>query len=138
MADGKVQNMGQYNFKVRPLPMPTAFLTVTDAKGNAEKFEGGGRALPKAILLNTDGIKVAIDDGLLNIPFTVLRYEVTITDNMGMDVKEISQNASFTENQKRLMRGLARGKRVLIRGIVARGPDGAERTLNSPLEIIIN
>jgi hypothetical protein len=118
--------------------MPTAFLMVTDAKGNPEKFEGGGRALAKAILLNTEGIRVAIDDGLLNIPFTVLRYEVTITDNIGMDVKEIAQGAAFTERQKTMMRGLARGKRVLIRGIVARGPDGSERTLNAPLEIIIN
>ncbi|GHT68867.1 gliding motility protein GldM [Bacteroidia bacterium] len=137
-ADGRVQEMGKNNFKVRPLPMPTAFLMVADAKGNPEKFEGGGRALARAILLNTEGIRVAIDDGLLNIPFTVLRYEVTITDNMGMDVKEIAQGAAFTERQKTMMRGLQRGKRVLIRGIVARGPDGSERTLNSPLEIIIN
>jgi len=138
-ADGRVQEMGKNNFKVRPLPMPTAFLMVTDAKGNLEKFEGGGRALVKATLLNTDKINVAIDDGLLNIPFPdVLRFEVTVTDNMGMDVKEISQSASFTERQKTLMRGLARGKRVLIRGIVVRGPDGIERNLNAPLEIIVN
>jgi gliding motility-associated protein GldM len=137
-ADGRVQEMGKNNFKVRPLPMPTAFLMITDAKGNPEKFEGGGRALAKAILLNTEGIRVAIDDGLLNIPFTVLRFEVTITDNMGMDVKEVAQGSSFTERQKTMMRGLQRGKRILIRGIAARGPDGSERTLNSPLEIIIN
>ncbi|MDR1609901.1 MAG: gliding motility protein GldM [Candidatus Symbiothrix sp.] len=137
-TDGRVQEMGKNNFKVRPLPMPTAFLMITDAKGNPEKFEGGGRALAKAILLNTEGIRVAIDDGLLNLSFEVLRFEVTITDNMGMDVKEIAQGPSFTEQQKTMMRGLQRGKRILIRGIVARGPDGSERTLNSPLEIIIN
>jgi gliding motility-associated protein GldM len=138
MADGRVVEMGKNSFNVKPLPMPTAFLMITDAKGNIQKFEGGGRALDRAILLNTDGITVAIDDGLLNIPFTVLRYEVTITDNMGMDVKEIAQGAAFTDRQKTMMRGLSRGKRILIRGIVARGPDGSERTLNAPLEIIIN
>ena len=137
MTDGRVTEMKK-TFKVRPLPRPTAFLMVADAKGNPEKFEGGGRALPKATLLNTPGINVAIDDGLLNIPFTVLRFEVVVTDNMGMDSKEFSQSASFTEGQKTMMRGLPRGKRVLIRGIVARGPDGSERALNSPLEIIIN
>lgn len=136
-ADNRVQEMAKNTFKVRPLPRPTAFLMVTDAKGNLEKFEGG-RALTKSILLNTDRIHVAIDDGLLNIPFEVLRFEVTVTDNLGMDVKELSQGASFTERQKGLIQGQLRGKRVLIRGIVARGPDRSERALSSPIEIIIN
>jgi len=137
MTDGRVTEMKK-TFKVRPLPMPTAFLMVADAKGNPEKFEGGGRALAKATLLNTPKINVAIDDGLLNIPFTVLSFQVVITDNMGMDAKEVSQSAAFTDGQKTMIRGLARGKRVLIRGIVARGPDGSEKALNAPLEIIIN
>jgi len=136
-ADGRIQEMGKNTFKVRPLPMPTAFLMVADAKGNPQKFEGG--ALPKPTLLNTPRISVAIDDGLLNIPFTpVLRYEVVVTDNLGMDVKQVAQSAEFTEAQKTMIRGVQRGKRVLIRGIVARGPDGSERALNAPLEIIIN
>jgi gliding motility-associated protein GldM len=135
-ADGRVQEMGKNNFKVRNLPTPGTYLMIPDAKGNLEKFEGG--YISKATLLNVDGIKVGIDDGLLNIGFTVLRFETTITDNLGMDVKEISQSADFTDRQKTLLRGIARGKRVLIRGIVARGPDGVERNLRTPLEILIN
>jgi hypothetical protein len=55
-----------------------------------------------------------------------------------MDVRETSQGAHFTDRQKTQIRGVARGKRVLIRGIVARGPDGVERNLRSPLEVLIN
>ncbi|MDR0613687.1 MAG: gliding motility protein GldM [Dysgonamonadaceae bacterium] len=136
MADGRVQEMGKNNFKVRPLPTPGTWLMIPDAKGNLEKFEGG--YIDKATLLNVDGIRVGIDDGLLNIPFTVMRFETTITDNLGMDVREISQGAAFTDRQKAQIRGVSRGKRVLIRGIVARGPDGLERNLRAPLEILIN
>jgi gliding motility-associated protein GldM len=136
MADGRVQEMGKNNFKVRPLPTPSTYLMIPDAKGNLEKFEGG--FIAKATLLNVEGIKVGIDDGLLNIPFTVLRFETTVTDNLGMDVRETSQGANFTDRQKTQIRGVARGKRVLIRGIVAKGPDGLERNLRAPLEILIN
>ncbi|MDR0769338.1 MAG: gliding motility protein GldM [Dysgonamonadaceae bacterium] len=135
-ADGRLQEMGKSNFKVRPLPTPSTYLMVADAKGNLAKFEGG--FIGKAALLNVDGIKVGIDDGLLNIPFTVLHFETTVIDNLGMDVRETAQGADFTERQKTQIRGVARGKRVLIRGIVARGPDGVERNLRAPLEIMIN
>jgi gliding motility-associated protein GldM len=136
MADGRVQEMGKSNFKVRPLPTPSTYIMIPDAKGNLEKFEGG--YIAKATLLNVGGIRVGIDDGLLNIPFTVIRFETTVTDNLGMDVREASQSANFTDRQKTQIRGVARGKRVLIRGIVARGPDGIERNLRAPLEILVN
>jgi gliding motility-associated protein GldM len=136
MADGKIQDMTKNTFKVKSLPTPSIFLMTTDAKGNPEKFEGG--ALGKSTLLGLNGITVAIDDGLLNIPFTVLRFETTVTDKMGYDAKEVANNARFTHNQKAIMRDLARVKRLLIRSVVARGPDGSERTLKAPLEIIVN
>jgi gliding motility-associated protein GldM len=136
MPDGKIQEMVKNTFKVKSLPTPSIFLMITDAKGNPEKFEGG--ALGKSTLLGINEIVVAIDDGLLNIPFTVLRFETTVTDKMGYDAKEVANNARFTDNQKAMMRDLARGKRILIRSVVARGPDGSERTLKAPLEIIVN
>jgi gliding motility-associated protein GldM len=136
IADGRTQEMAKSTFRVKTLPNPATFLTIKDAKGNIEKFEGG--ALGKAALLDVDRITVAIDDGILNIPFDVLRFETTVTDAMGYDVKETATGSSFTDKQKTMIRNLARGKRLLIRGVVAKGPDGIERTLKAPLEIIIN
>jgi len=134
MADGKIQEMGKQSFKVRVLPDPKPFLTI---EGKTLPFDGG--PLSKAELTTVNVAEAAIDDGILKMPFTVLRFDVSTTDNMGITVREASDGARFSERQKALIRGLPRGKTVLIRSIVTRGPDGIERPpLKSPLEIIIN
>jgi len=133
MPDGHTQEMAKNNFRVRPLPDPKPYLTV---EGNALPFDGG--ALSKAALMNVNVAEAAIDDGILKISFTVLRFEVLTTNSMGMTIREVSNGAQFSDRQKTLIRGLGRGTVVYIRGMVARGPDGIERTLKSPLEIIIN
>jgi len=133
MADGRTQEMAKNNFRVRPLPDPKPYLTI---EGNPLPFDGG--PLSKAALVNVNVAEAAIDDGILKMPFTVLRFEVSTTDNMGVTVRELSEGERFSDRQKALIRGLARGKTVLIRSMVTRGPDGLERTLKSPLEIIIN
>ncbi|MCL1938320.1 MAG: gliding motility protein GldM [Candidatus Azobacteroides sp.] len=136
MSDGRSLPMGRKSFRVRALPDPSAYLTVSDPAGNSIKFDGG--PLSKAALTNADVVKAAIDDGILNIPFTVVRFELSTTDGLGMTIKEISDGGRFSERQKNLIRQLARGKTALVRSIAVRGPDGTERTLKAPLEIIIN
>ncbi|GHT50232.1 gliding motility protein GldM [Bacteroidia bacterium] len=129
------QEMAKNTFKVRPLPPPTAYLMVAGADGNRTQFKGG--TLPKAQLLNTPFLSAAIDDGILNIPFTVLGFETTRFDSMGFAIKEISSGANFTDRQKALIRSMSKGQTLLIRAISTRGPDGVTQTLKSPLEIII-
>ena len=133
MADGRLQEMGKNTFRVRPLPDPTPKLTIP---GEALPFKGG--ALSKAALMGVNVAEAAIDDGILNVPFTVLKFNVSSTNNMGVTVSEVSDGANFSSAQKALLSNLGRGKTVLIRAMVVRGPDGMERTLKSPLEIIIN
>ncbi|MCC8146707.1 MAG: gliding motility protein GldM [Bacteroidales bacterium] len=137
MAGGRVQEMAKNTFRVRQLPDPTAYINVTDPNGNEVRFKGG-RPLSKAALANVNVLSAAIDDGILDIPFTVIRFELSTTDSMGLTIRESSDGARFSDRQKNMIRGLVRGKTVLIRGIVTRGPDGLERILNAPLEIIIN
>jgi gliding motility-associated protein GldM len=136
MNDGRSLQMGRKSFRVRSLPDPSTYLTVADPNGNQIKFDGG--PLSKAALANIEVAKAAIDDGILNIPFTVSRFELTSTDGMGLTITEISDGSRFSERQKAMIRGFARGKRAYIRGVAARGPDGVERILKAPLEIIIN
>jgi gliding motility-associated protein GldM len=137
MNDGRISEMGRKPFRVRPLPPPNAYLTITDPNGNPIKFDGGA-PLSKMALINANVVKAAIDDGILNIPFTVLRFEVSTTDALGNTIRQTSDGARFSDSQKTLIRGLNRGKTVLIRSITTRGPDGVEQVLRSPLEIIIN
>jgi len=136
MSDGRSQEMGKSTFRVRALPPPTAYLTVNDQNGNPIKFEGG--PLSKAALMAVDVTKAAIDDGILNIPFSVLRFELSHTGQMDVTVREPSNGNQFSQRQKDMIRGFSRGKSFYIRGIVTRGPDGIEQTLKSPIEIIIN
>jgi len=136
LSSGQAQTMGSQTFRVRPLPDPIAFLSVTNADGNKSRFRGG--PLAKAGLMATETLSAAIDDGILDIPFNVLRFDVSTTDGMGITQRETSDGARFSQRQKDLIRSANRGKTVLITRIVTRGPDGAERTLQNPIEIIIN
>jgi gliding motility-associated protein GldM len=135
-AEGRSQEMVKGTFRVRALPDPSAYVTITDTNGNAIKFEGG--PLSKTALLNVETLKAAIDDGLLNIGFTVLRFEIMMFDSMGLANREPSDGAKFSARQKEMIRGLSRGKTIFIRNIETRGPDGVTRTLKSPMEIMIN
>ena len=134
-SEGRMQEMGKFTFRVRKLPDPTAFIAYAAEGGGEEHFTGG--SLSKQILMNTEGIGAAIDDGLLNIAFRVNSFEIVFFDAMGNAVPYQSNGAKFSDQQKAQMRGLARNKRFYIREIHATGPDGVERTLNGVMEVII-
>ena len=130
-VNGRPQQMGSFTFKVRKLPDPTAYITIGNDRSR------GGR-IAKAAILGAPGIGAAIDDGLLDIPFRVLGFEAVFFDTMGNARPENSAGASFTEAQRNLIRSLRRGQRFYISRIRAVGPDGIERTLPNPVEVIIN
>ena len=134
--DGRTQTMGSQTFRVRPLPDPIAFLNIPDNDGNMRRWRGGARA--KAQLLNVEVLNAAIDDGILDITFNVLRFDMVTTDNRGISVRESSDGNRFSNRQKELIRSAARGKALYISNIVTKGPDGVENTLQNPIEIIIN
>lgn len=129
--EGRNQVMGKFNYRVRKLPDPTAYIPAGDSH-----FMGG--KISKQQLMAANGIGAAIDDGLLNIPFSVKGFETVFFDNLGNAVPEVSGGANFTDRQKNMMRGLSRGKRFFITKIRAQGPDGIERTLNGAIEVIVN
>jgi len=128
---GRVQEMGKFTFRVRKLPDPTAYIPVGD-----DHVMGG--KISKQNLMAMTNLGAAIDDGLLNIPFSVRGFEMVFYDNMGNAVPEIAQSSEFTLRQKNMIRQLNRGKRFYITKIRAVGPDGIERTLNGAMEVIVN
>ena len=130
-TEGRVQEMGKFTFRVRKLPDPTAYIPVGD-----DHVMGG--KIAKQSLMAMTNLGAAIDDGLLNIPFTVKGFEMVFYDNMGNAVPEIAQTSEFTLRQKNMIRQLSRGKRFYISKIRAVGPDGIERTLNGAMEVIEN
>lgn len=135
--DGRTQVMGDYTYRVRQLPDPSPFIEYKDAQGNPKRYRGGS-GFSKAMLMKSEGIVAAIDDGLLDINFRVLSFETTFYDNMGNAVPEVSAGANFSSRQKDTFRRLSRGKRFYISRVRAVGPDGVERVLPTSLEVIVN
>ena len=129
-ANGKSRQMGKFTFHVRKLPDPAAYITV-----GTDRFRGGG--LAKASLMGANGIKAAIDDGILDIQFKVVSFETVFFDNMGNAVPMASAGGSFSERQRDTFRKLSRGKRFYISRITAVGPDGITRKLNGSMEVIV-
>ncbi len=130
LQSGNAKTMGQYTFHVRKLPDPTPYIQIGD-----NRFRTGG--LAKASLMNINGIKAAIDDGLLDIPFKVLGFETVFYDNMGNAVPMVSNGDSFSQRQRETIRTLSRNRRFYITRITAIGPDGIKISLPSAMEIIV-
>ncbi len=134
--DGRRVTMASTTFRVRKLPDPTPFIAYKDANGNVEHYRGS-KPFKKALLLAAEGLEAAIDDGLLDTPFTVESFETVFFDSSGNAMPEVSQGASFSPRQKQQFQRLSRGKRFYISKVRAKGPDGISRDL-SPMEVIIN
>ena len=130
LQTGTARQVGQFTFKVRKLPDPTPYIQIGD-----NRFRTGG--LAKASLMSAQGIKAAIDDGLLDIPFKVLGFEAVFYDNMGNAVPMVSNGDAFTQRQRETFRRQARNKRFYITRINAVGPDGIRRTLPATMEVIV-
>ena len=130
-VSAKDRKIGDYQFRVRKLPDPSPYIAM-----GADRFKSG--ALSKAALMSAPGIQAAIDDGLLDIPFSVTSFRVVFFDNMGNAVPLASNGASFSPQQKEQFRQLSRNKRFYITNVVVHGPDGTTRTLNGRnMEVIV-
>lgn len=128
------REVARKTFKVRALPDPTPYIEYQDA-GNVKMFKGG--RLSKAAILSAPGVKAAIDDGLLNIQFRVIRFTTVFPDGMGNMIREISNGSSFSDNQQTQIRRMTRGKSFFITDVRVVGPDGVERDLTA-IEVRVN
>lgn len=127
----KGRTVGQYEFRVRKLPNPTAYILI-----GSDRYKGG--ALSKGSLMGAAGVHAAIDDGLLDIPFHVVSFRTVFYDNMGNAVPLASNGSHFSAQQKEQFRHLSRNRRFYITNVVCHGPDGTTRNLGGQaLEVIV-
>ncbi|MDO4692424.1 MAG: gliding motility protein GldM [Porphyromonadaceae bacterium] len=136
MPDGRTSVMGRSTLRVRALPDPMPYIDIKDpTTGSPKRFKGG--RIAKQALLAAGGIKAAIDDSLLDVAYTVLKFQIVSFDSMGNAIPEVSQGANFSERQIQQIRNASRGKRLYITEVIAHGADGIERKI-APLELILN
>lgn len=133
-VQGKDQKMGSKAFRVKPLPPPVPFIPYKDADGNILKHKNG--KIKKTALLTVSTLGAELNDADIEAKFDVLQFELNITEAMGTTV-EPSSGEKFTDRQLKYLRGLSRGKKVFISGVVAVGPDKRKQNL-PPMEIIID
>ncbi len=134
-ADGRSTQVAKSSLRVRALPDPLPYIEYKDAQGNPKRFKGG--RLSKRDILAAGGIKAAIDDDLLDVKYSVIKFQLTFYDSMGNAIPEVSNNASFSDRQIRQIQNLSRGKRFYITEVIAKGPDGIERKIPT-IEVIVN
>ncbi|MGL4411739.1 MAG: gliding motility protein GldM [Bacteroidales bacterium] len=128
--DGRMQRVSSSTFRVRSLPLPAPYIPI-----NSDRYLGGTK-IDRGQLLAATGIGAGIFDGMLNISFTVLSFDIRIS-NGGMTQYESSNGANFSTRQVDLMKRMVRGSSFNISNIKVKGPDGITRQLPSPIEVLL-
>lgn len=130
--NGASRQLGSMTFRIRKLPDPNPYLLI-----GQNQYKGTPRRISKASLMGCSGVKAALDDGVLDIQYTVVAFKTIFFDSMGNAIPESSAGASFSERQREQFRRLKPGARFFISEIKAKGPDGITRDI-SPMEVALN
>lgn len=130
LPDGGLRPLGERSLRIRPLPDPLPYLQL-----GRQRFRGG--RISRSALLAAAQVQAALDDALLDIRYSVERFQLIAFDALGNALPEVSSGSRFSERQLQLIRETPRGRRLYISEIIARGPDGLDRRLPS-LELILH
>ena len=115
------QKMGDMEFRIKRVPNPVA-----EVNGISE-----GK-ISKALLNAQMGVTAEMKDFDFDMKWTVVSFKVTMVKG-GYVTDETSTSSLFTNAQKEMFKGTARGQKVVIEEIRAEGPGGQRRNLNSVL-----
>ena len=129
LPDGGMRPLGERSLRIRPLPDPLPYLQL-----GAQRFRGG--RISRSALLSSAQVQAELDDALLDVRYSVERFQLIAFDALGNALPEASSGSRFSERQLQLIRETPRGRRLYISEIIARGPDGLDRRLPS-LELIL-
>ena len=119
--NGKPMQYPPYEFRVKPLPTPTAVF--------------GGKSIgsiPRATAAAQQGVFAIMPDFDFDLRYQVTGFTVLYNDK-GNDYEEPSTNSNLTQKQKDLIGRLTRGKSLIIKDIKALGPDGKIKELQPVL-----
>ncbi|MGQ1787930.1 MULTISPECIES: type IX secretion system motor protein PorM/GldM [unclassified Saccharicrinis] len=110
--EGKTKFIGKQEFRIKRVPDP-----VPEVAG---KSSGKIR---KNVLLAQSGVFAEMKDFDFELEYKVTRFTVSVLKG-GYIVDEPSKSSKFTPQQLELIKGMARGSKVSIEGIRAKGPSG--------------
>ena len=125
--NGNNQPMGEYKFRIKPLPKPSAFVVVN---GNVHEDV----KIPRSLVINPDCHLEANygKDGLLNVNFRITDFMIMCPDG---NIE--GKGNKFTAKQMDSIKKLKKGDYINIVNIRAAAPSGAEIKL-APIPLILN
>ena len=124
--NGKQQTFPPRIFRVRDIPDPVGEFASKSGQGNVGKEE----------LLAQQGVRAVLKDFDFDLQFTVTSFRLSYEDR-GLFISKDSNSQYLTPEQKTLLNGLTRGKRLYVENIKAAGPDKKERPIG-PITITVN
>lgn len=119
--NGKVQNIGTTNFRVKRIPDPVA------------KFAGKtGGTMSSVIVKSQNSIFAILENFDFDAKFNVTRFSMTIVKPRADAVGPLTANGNdMTPAMKSALATVTPGTLVYFDPIIAVGPDGSQRQLNS-------
>lgn len=117
---GKVQNIGTSKFRVKRIPDPVA------------KFAGKtGGNMPTVVIKSQNKVFAVLEGFEFDANFTVTRFSLIIAKPRADAVVLQSSGNTLSGAMQSALASITPGSRVIFDGIVAVGPDGSSRQLNS-------
>lgn len=118
--DGKTQTYAPQEYRLFKVPDPTP------------KVGGkNGGKIEKNVLQAQTGVVAELENFLFDMKFDVKGFKVNILSSGNFVQEKSSENALFTVDQKKLISSRKKDDLVIIKDIIAVGPDGIIRQLNS-------
>ena len=118
--NGKLQTYAPKEYRLFKMPDPTPKV----AGKNGGKIE-------KGVLQIQTGVVAELEGFLFDMKFEVKGFKVNVISSGNFVQEKSSDNALFTADQKKLISSRKRDDLVIIKDILAQGPDGILRPLNS-------
>ncbi len=117
------KNLGSKEFRVKVVPDPIATVGT-----NPVNMKGGLITINE--MSAQTGVKALLENFDFDLNFQVTGFTVSATIK-GFEQEAKANSASFTAEQKQLIRTAGTGKKIYVEDIQARGPDGSIRKLGS-------
>lgn len=120
LAPGKVQTIGATEFRVKRIPDPVA------------KFAGKtGGSLSSVAIKSQNSVFAMLEGFDFDAKFSVTRFSLIIARPRADAVVLQTSGNSLSPAMRSALAGIGPGSRVIFDNIVAVGPDGSQRALNS-------
>jgi len=126
----KEKEIQKTEFRVKLVPDPVAAVKVNTEKGT-EYISSG--YISKKDLLSSEGLSVELRNFDFDLKFEVVSFVLSVNIPGGFTYSEKSESYLFTEKQIEQINRKTVDQKIYIEDVIAKGPDGAKRKLNSLL-----